>query len=78
MRVLRSFIVSVPFPPVRVSLPDPPLMLSLPLFPKTISLSDEAYERLLRRKTGKESFSDVVVRITNNVDILDCCAKIWA
>ena len=38
---------------------------------KTISLSDEAYERLLRRKTGKESFSDVVVRITNNVDILD-------
>ena len=51
---------------------------------KTISLSDEAYKRLLERKKGNESFSDVVLRLTGNktfrdfVGILskDSCSKL--
>jgi len=31
---------------------------------KTISLKDEAYERLKSLKTGDKSFSDVVIEIT--------------
>ncbi len=38
---------------------------------KTISISDQAYERLLMKKKGKESFSEVVVRLTNDFNILD-------
>lgn len=38
---------------------------------KTISISDQAYEQLSLKKRGKESFSDVVVRLTNNFNILD-------
>ena len=37
---------------------------------KTISITEEAYERLLAKKREKESFSDVVNRITNKVDLL--------
>ncbi len=33
---------------------------------KTISLSEEAYKRLLERKKGNESFGDVVMRLTTN------------
>lgn len=38
---------------------------------KTISLSDEAYKRLLERKKGNESFSDVVLRLTGNKTLRD-------
>ena len=38
---------------------------------KTISLSEEAYKRLAERKIGNESFSDVVLRITNNTTLRD-------
>lgn len=31
---------------------------------KVISLSDAAYDRLFRLKKGKESFSEVVIRLT--------------
>ena len=33
---------------------------------KTISILDEAYERLKREKEKEESFSDVILRITTN------------
>jgi len=38
---------------------------------KTISITEEAYERLLSKKREKESFSDVINRITNKVNLLD-------
>lgn len=38
---------------------------------KTISLSEEAYKRLLERKKGNESFSDVVIRLTANSTLKD-------
>ena len=38
---------------------------------KTISLSEEAYKRLLERKKGNESFSDVVMRLTTNSTLND-------
>jgi predicted CopG family antitoxin len=38
---------------------------------KTISLSEEAYKRLLERKRGNESFSDVVMRLTTNSTLND-------
>jgi len=38
---------------------------------KTISITEEAYERLAAKKREKESFSDVITRITNKVNILD-------
>ncbi|MFC6716088.1 antitoxin VapB family protein [Natrialbaceae archaeon GCM10025810] len=37
----------------------------------TISLSDEAYERLKRRKRDGESFSDTVLRLTDRGDPLE-------
>ena len=37
---------------------------------KTISITEEAYERLASKKKEKESFSDVINRITNKVDIM--------
>jgi predicted CopG family antitoxin len=33
---------------------------------KNISLTDEAYERLRRRKNDEESFTDVVLRLTSD------------
>ncbi len=33
---------------------------------KVISLSDEAYKRLYNLKKGKESFSNVVMKVTEN------------
>lgn len=38
---------------------------------KTISLSDDAYERLAERKREGESFSDVVRRLTAGVELRD-------
>lgn len=38
---------------------------------KTISITEEAYERLANKKREKESFSDVINRITNKVNLLD-------
>ncbi len=38
---------------------------------KTISITEEAYERLAAKKREKESFSDVITRITNKINILD-------
>lgn len=38
---------------------------------KTISLSDEAYDRLKRRKNEGESFSDVVNRLAGERPLLD-------
>lgn len=46
---------------------------------KTISLDDEAYNRLKREKNGNESFSDVVKRLTRPIkrkSLLDF-AGIW-
>ncbi|MFP4175149.1 MAG: antitoxin VapB family protein [Halobacteriales archaeon] len=36
---------------------------------KTVSLSDDAYERLAAEKREGESFSDVVRRLTQGVDL---------
>lgn len=36
---------------------------------KTISLAEDAYERLKREKRAGESFSDVVRRLTSGVDL---------
>ncbi len=38
---------------------------------KTISITEEAYERLASKKREKESFSEVINRITNKVNIMD-------
>ena len=38
---------------------------------KTISITEEAYGRLMTKKAGNESFSDVINRITNKVNLLD-------
>ncbi len=38
---------------------------------KTVSLSDDAYERLAAEKRESESFSDVVRRLTEGVDLSD-------
>lgn len=38
---------------------------------KTISLSEDAYERLKAEKREGESFSDVVRRITGTVDVME-------
>lgn len=38
---------------------------------KTISLSDDAYERLKAEKREGESFSDVVRRLTSEIDLRD-------
>ncbi len=37
---------------------------------KTISITEEAYDRLLTKKREKESFSDVINRITNKLNLL--------
>ncbi len=38
---------------------------------KTISITEEAYSRLASKKHGKESFSEVINRITNKVSLLN-------
>lgn len=38
---------------------------------KTISITEEAYDRLLSRKKEKESFTEVINRITNKMNLLD-------
>ncbi len=38
---------------------------------KTISITEEAYERLKARKEHNESFSDVIVKITKKGNIMD-------
>ena len=38
---------------------------------KNISISDEAYLRLAELKTGNESFTDVIYKLTNRTNILD-------
>lgn len=43
---------------------------------KTISLSEDAYENLKSMKSGKESFSDVVRKLTNERSLLEI-AGIW-
>ena len=37
---------------------------------RTISITEEAYERLRLKKEGKESFSDVILKLTKKGDIL--------
>ncbi|HLC62114.1 MAG TPA: antitoxin VapB family protein [Candidatus Nanoarchaeia archaeon] len=38
---------------------------------KTISITEEAYERLKMRKEPRESFTDVINRITGRRDIME-------
>ncbi len=38
---------------------------------KTISITEEAYERLAARKKEKESFSDVINKLTTKRSLLD-------
>lgn len=38
---------------------------------KTISITEEAYERLKTRKSEKESFTDVINRITGKSSIME-------
>ncbi len=38
---------------------------------KTITVTEEAYRRLRSRKTGEESFSDVILRITKRRPLRD-------
>jgi len=38
---------------------------------KTISITEEAYERLKMKKSGNESFTDVINKITGKRSILD-------
>lgn len=38
---------------------------------KTISITEEAYARLFNRKGNNESFSEVINRITNKVNLLE-------
>ncbi|KPV64790.1 MAG: hypothetical protein AOA65_0857 [Candidatus Bathyarchaeota archaeon BA1] len=46
---------------------------------KTITISLEAYEALLREKVGKESFTDVILKLTakKRTSPLNCAGK-WA
>ena len=38
---------------------------------KTISITEEAYNRLASKKSGNESFSEVIYKITNKVNLID-------
>ena len=38
---------------------------------KTISITEEAYNRLLSKKSENESFSKVINKITNKVDLIE-------
>lgn len=43
---------------------------------KTISITDEAYEALNREKRDRESFTDVIIRLTKRARLSDF-AGIW-
>ncbi len=38
---------------------------------KTISITEEAYERLASKKASSESFSDVIIKITGKGSLMD-------
>ena len=38
---------------------------------KNISISDEAYSKLKKMKGKNESFTDLIIRLTNKVSLLD-------
>ena len=42
---------------------------------KTITISVEAYEALLRLKKPKESFTDVILRLTSKKSLLEFAGK---
>jgi len=44
---------------------------------KNISVTDEAYQALLREKREKESFTDVILRLTKRKPRLSDFAGIW-
>jgi predicted CopG family antitoxin len=44
---------------------------------KTISIKDEAYQALLREKIDKESFTDVIMRITKRTGKIADCFGAW-
>ena len=44
---------------------------------KTISVTDEAYEALIREKRDAESFTDVIIRLTKKRARLSDFAGIW-
>jgi predicted CopG family antitoxin len=44
---------------------------------KTISITDEAYEALLREKADKESFTETILRITKKSGKIADCFGTW-
>ena len=44
---------------------------------KTISITKEAYEALLREKANKESFTDTILRITKKSGKIADCFGAW-
>jgi len=44
---------------------------------KTITITEEAYERLRREKMEGESFSEVIIRLTERKRGIDEFAGIW-
>ena len=44
---------------------------------KTISITEEAYEALLREKVNKESFTDTILRITKKSGKIADCFGAW-
>ncbi len=44
---------------------------------KTISITQEAYEALLREKMNKESFTEIILRITKKTGKLTDCFGTW-
>ena len=44
---------------------------------KTISITEEAYDALLREKINKESFSDTILRITKKSGKIADCFGTW-
>jgi len=38
---------------------------------KTISITEEAYNRLTSKKSGNESFSEVIYKITNKTNLVN-------
>ncbi len=44
---------------------------------KTISITEEAYDALLREKANKESFTDTILRITKKSGKIADCFGTW-
>ena len=44
---------------------------------KTISITEKAYEALLREKKNKESFTETILRITKKSNKLSDCFGAW-